>query len=530
MLKALNLLSLDYNIDLNSSKMKNLHVLLILVTFVTFLVSCGNKSAESIPNPKVKADLVKLRGTVKYDEKYSGEKVSSFTISVVNPFTSEDINIEIPVDENGTFYSEFTIEVWPVVMPFYSSLPDDSHTLLLSPEKEINIDVAYSKNGVAKISSELFVANDSFLDLYVELNHFNGLYEHITKEKFNRFVKTPSDYIPFAIEYQLGGRLNMIEKDTALSDVTKDYSAYYAKLLSAREFFVFHQKMAFLNEYLKHHEGDTTLVYKPDPLDLSYYVFLKDFDLNDPKYLYQDHYAQLMWDILLDKTLDIPRIGDTPIDEWLGGIKERMVNLVGFEKGLFYDMLISTAYNFQLRKESKPFSEKQIQNIKVYFKGSEVEKILLRKNDEVNLSIQNRGALVVNETPDVPKEKLLETIVSKYKGKVVVVDLWATWCGPCLNAMKKMYPLKTDEKNKDVVFVYITNSSSPRDGWRAKIESIGGEHYYIEQEDQWNTLMNTFESTGIPVYGFFNTDGKLMKTSIGYPGIVTMQELIDSAK
>ena len=51
-----------------------------------------------------------------------------------------------------------------------------------------------------------------------------------------------------------------------------------------------------------------------------------------------------------------------------------------------------------------------------------------------------------------------------------------------------MLTAKGQLKDKGVVFVYITNGSSPQELWNKKINSIPGEHYYIKA-DEWDYLM-----------------------------------------
>ena len=74
---------------------------------------------------------------------------------------------------------------------------------------------------------------------------------------------------------------------------------------------------------------------------------------------------------------------------------------------------------------------------------------------------KKKTGFTINEVGDVSNEELFSSIISKYRGKVILVDFWATWCGPCRMANKAMLPLKEELKGKDIVYLYITGETSP---------------------------------------------------------------------
>ena len=107
----------------------------------------------------------------------------------------------------------------------------------------------------------------------------------------------------------------------------------------------------------------------------------------------------------------------------------------------------------------------------------------------------------------MPVEKLFDAIIAPYKGKVVLVDFWNTWCGPCRAAIKAIEPLKdTELKSDDLVWIYIANETSPLVKYKTMIPDIKGKHFRLNDK-QWEYLCAKFKIDGIPSYVLVDKDG-----------------------
>jgi thiol-disulfide isomerase/thioredoxin len=138
---------------------------------------------------------------------------------------------------------------------------------------------------------------------------------------------------------------------------------------------------------------------------------------------------------------------------------------------------------------------------------------------------KNASGYTVNATPLAGADKIFDSILAKYRGKVVYVDFWATWCGPCRSGIKEIAPLKEELKDKDVVFVYITNETSPEETYKNMTPTIKGEHYRLKQ-DEFNYLAAKFQITGIPHYVLVDKAGKVVNPSLGFNTNESLKELI----
>ena len=109
-------------------------------------------------------------------------------------------------------------------------------------------------------------------------------------------------------------------------------------------------------------------------------------------------------------------------------------------------------------------------------------------------------------------EKIFRKIIEPYKGRIVYLDIWGTWCGPCKRNLKESWKVKEALKDYDIVYLYLANRSSD-ESWKNVIKeyNLTGPNcvHYNLPEDQQRAIENYVGVNGYPTYKLIDKQGNI---------------------
>lgn len=126
-----------------------------------------------------------------------------------------------------------------------------------------------------------------------------------------------------------------------------------------------------------------------------------------------------------------------------------------------------------------------------------------------------------NKVQEVPRADVIAYLAAKYPGKVLYIDVYATWCGPCRAEFAPAKELHKLFVGKDAVFVNLCLSSDT-DKWIETVKQmdIEGENYYFDA-DATGLFMSAYGLSGYPSYMLVDKSGKVVTNKAPRPSNIT---------
>ena len=123
-------------------------------------------------------------------------------------------------------------------------------------------------------------------------------------------------------------------------------------------------------------------------------------------------------------------------------------------------------------------------------------------------------------------------ITDRYAGKVIFIDIWATWCGPCKKEMPAMKALEAEYKdNKDIVFMGISVDASKNiQKWKDFVikEQLPGVQLFAG-DMAGPALSKPYKITGIPRFMLVGKDGSLLYMDAPRPSSSEIRAVLNDA-
>ena len=118
--------------------------------------------------------------------------------------------------------------------------------------------------------------------------------------------------------------------------------------------------------------------------------------------------------------------------------------------------------------------------------------------------------------------------LSDFKGKYVYIDIWATWCGPCIREIPYLVELEKQYHDKNIVFMSVSvDNDTNLEKWEEMIKEkgMGGEQLFASG---WNSQIGNdyaISATGIPRFLLIDKDGNMLDINAPRPSSEKITEI-----
>lgn len=480
----------------------NLRIMILLAMFSLIMPSYGNSSYEK---------ETYVYGVIHHHEKYQGHQTIRLILRDIFDRTEGQEFVGIIADD-GSFSLSAPIAY---TQEMYLHYGGTLSSLVLSPGDslylEINADIL--KDPTNKFPNDRYFIQfpDSELGkTNREVALFNagkpvGRYAYQNENDAER-SKSAEEYLEFirTREREYREYLNSFLSEHQTTDLFKEWVQDHLKYETLDE----------LMRYRWTHPYYNKLDIFDFQLPEGYFSFLQNYNMDDNNIFSIEH-----WDFLGELSSYASQPPKDKIEEMRGtndwSIPFQMIesNTSGFTKELFFTKFYYLILESQsIEAFETVYDSSYTQN--PYFLQIVEEKYTSTKNYLANQDVSSANLASLSSPLT---DNLIQSITETYKDKVIYVDFWAPWCGPCMTEMPYSAELQKEMEGEDVVFLFLGNQCT-EESWKATIANrkLTGEHILLTN-DQYNILASQLGINGIPHYTLIDRKGNIVQKNATRP-------------
>jgi len=419
----------------------------------------------------------------------------------------EDINI----DSSGNFQLELAIEK-PAFIRLISGPKLNNKFIIAEPGKEYEINLDYTnEENIFNVKCESMEAHNFYNNLEMPF-HIDVLGRQLAKDTSFTFTRNnilrsqEKEQLALDKLYHAGSISNEL-----YSIIKKDRNIYYKSLI---------QSVALKRHLDFRNSGETV---KADRILKEHDKLFENFDISDVPLNSQWTYNLLNQFIEFKRQWLIYSIpNENPEITKKQGVSQ--IDYINFAKQFLpqthIEYYMANRIAVACRRQTS-YEPELIELIK-YFKTNYPESgyiSFLEKAIKPMLDLHERSPLNgVTILKDYPSINSIMECAHLLPEKNIYVDVWATWCKPCIEQFSYNDTLKEILKSKDVVKLYISVDDDEDDEhWRKQISYYNLEGYHLRANKLLNAELENLGINSIPIYFILDKDGKILKMNAAKP-------------